>query len=75
MKWESIETAPRDGTSVILSDGFTVGEGFWSDGSECYGHRGVAGFFWECDRGNLHVADNAYATYWMPFPEPPKGVA
>jgi hypothetical protein len=71
-EWMPIESAPRDGSSVLLSDGCYVGEGFWHDGSGCYGHRGQAGWFWECDRGDLLIADNAPATHWMPLPEPPE---
>lgn len=71
MEWQPIETAPKDDL-VLLSDGFTVGEGFWHDGSECYGHRGIAGWFWESDRANLLIASNAHATHWMPLPPPPE---
>ena len=70
-KWQPIETAPKDGT-VLLSDGGTVGEGFWHDGSKCRGHRGGEGWFWETDRCELLIASNAHATHWMPLPSPPE---
>jgi hypothetical protein len=69
--WQPIETAPKD-NSILLTDGWSVGEGFWHDGSECYGHRGKEGWFWESDRGNLLIASNAHATHWMPLPPPPQ---
>lgn len=73
MNWQPIETAiVGTNITVLLTDGTSVGEGFWHDGSECHGHAGQAGWFWESDRGNLLIADNAYATHWMPLPEPPK---
>ena len=71
-EWQPISTAPKDGTSVLLAGTRSVGEGFWDDGSECYGHRGGAGWFWEGDRGSLLTASNAIVTHWMPLPEPPK---
>lgn len=71
--WRPIESAPRDGSMVLLTDGHYVDCGFYHDGSECYGHRGGAGFFAEEDRGNLLTASNFHATHWMPLPEPPKG--
>lgn len=73
MSWQPIETAPI-GTpeTILLSDGKFVGEGFWHDGSQCHGHAGQAGWFWESDRVGLLTADNAFATHWMPLPEPPQ---
>lgn len=70
-RWQSMEYAPKD-QGVLLTDGHTVGEGFWHDGSECYGHRGGEGWFWESDRANLLIASNAEPTGWMPLPSPPK---
>ncbi len=72
MNWQPIDTAPKDGESILITDGSNVGEGFYHDGSECYGHRGKAGFFWQDDRDNLLTARNAFATHWMPLPPPPK---
>ena len=70
--WQPIETAPQDEReTVLVSDGYTVGEAFWHDGSQCYGHRGKAGWFWEADRDSLPTASNAHATHWMPLPLPP----
>ena len=69
--WQPIETAPKDGSMVLLSDGTYVDAGFYHDGSGCYGHRGGAGFFCEEDRGNLLTASNFQATHWMPLPPPP----
>lgn len=72
-EWQPIETAPKDGSMVLLSDGTYVDAGFYHDGSACYGHRGGAGFFCEEDRGNLLTASNFPATHWMPLPQPPDG--
>ena len=69
-RWRSIESAPKDGT-LIVSDGSAVGEAFWHDGSECYGHRGGAGWFWECDRGQLLTASNCHPTLYQPLPAAP----
>lgn len=71
--WRPIDTAPKDEReTVLVSDGRAVGEAFWHDGSQCYGHRGKAGWFWEADRDRLLTASNAHVTHWMPLPAPPK---
>lgn len=71
-RWLPIESAPKDGSEVLLADSDSVASGFYHDGSECYGHRGKAGFFCEEDRGNLLTASNFHATHWQPMPEPPR---
>lgn len=75
--WRPIAEAPKDGSTVLLTDGKYVDAGFYHDGSECYGHRGEAGFFAESDRGSLLTARNFDATHWQPLPAEPsaKGVA
>ena len=70
--WQDISTAPKDGSEILLAVNDFVGAGFYHDGSECYGHRGGAGWFEECDRGELLTAHNVYATHWQPLPAPPK---
>jgi hypothetical protein len=70
--WMPIDTAPKDGSTVLLSDGDVVDAGFYHDGSQCYGHRGEAGFFAESDRGDLLIASNFYAQVWQPLPAPPR---
>lgn len=59
-KWKPIADAPHDNADIILliADN-SRGSAFWHDGSECYGHRGKAGWFWSEDRGNLLTASNA----------------
>jgi hypothetical protein len=60
--WQSIETAPKDGTMVLLAWGTcSVASGFW----------------WTPDRfspvGHWHIGDteDRLPTHWMPLPDPP----
>lgn len=69
--WQPIETAPTDGSTVLLAEDGYVTAGFYHDGSECYGHRGGAGFFDEADRTQLLTASNVHATHWRPMPAAP----
>lgn len=69
--WKPIEDAPKTDETILLACYGCVVAGFYHDGSECYGHRGGAGWFEECDRGELLTASNFQATHWQPLPEPP----
>ena len=69
MEWRKIETAPKDGTKVLVSDGAHVWlssrkitqEG--SKGMPTVGHDWHSGY-----TGHK----TTYPTHWMPFPEPPQ---
>lgn len=86
MGWQPIETAPLDGTPVLLFiRGHCVVEanfspGFWSDHHE-YG-REYNGPVWVCadDTFQVEVEEvppeyggmhHGQATHWMPLPAPP----
>lgn len=65
--WLSIDTAPMDGTEVILfypnylDEGF-VTAGYWSCGNPEYEP------YWYADLVNCGASP---PTHWMPLPEPP----
>lgn len=78
--WLPIESAPREiepntkcGEVIMLGGPGWASQGFYHDGSHCYGHRGEAGFFdsedWGPDR--LLTASNVHPTHWQPMIEPP----
>jgi hypothetical protein len=56
-EWQKIDSAPRDGTGVLLSDGKNIEVGSWDEG---YTHG------WGSTRGNW-----LNPTHWMPLPNPP----
>lgn len=70
--WQPIETAPKDGSEIILGcageNGWS-GAGFYHDGSQC--KRSDGGWFGEDDRNNLLIAKDIDVTHWMPLPSPP----
>lgn len=78
--WQPIETAPRDGTEIILgwdiASVWIIRSGWWEDGFDP-----IEGGYDEEDEGwwsyrhsvtqeKLDGYDNP--THWMPMPEPPK---
>ncbi len=67
--WQPIETAPRDGTEVIMFGHGCLGAGFYEAGGNY--RRGDDGWWWEMDRGDLLTAKNADPTHWRPLPDPP----
>lgn len=77
--WRSIETAPKDGTNVILTNGDTVAQGWWADEpGYIREHRDSDGVYlgqdesdgfmgWmDCDGGM-----QPDPTHWMPLPMRP----
>lgn len=72
--WMPIETAPKDGTTVLVARhvgngwGWVIGVAEWSIAGD------IAGWI---SRGLLHPPGElglAHPTHWMPLPEPPESV-
>lgn len=73
MEWRDIEIMPedfKDGREVILGYRGEWFSAFYHDGTKCYPGQGHAGWFEECDRNNLLIAQNALATHWLPISAP-----
>jgi hypothetical protein len=58
MEWQPIDTAPKDGTEVLLTDGKYKRTGYWA--------RRVG--VWSIDA----IVALEPPTHWMPLPEPPE---
>lgn len=72
--WQSIESAPKDGTRILLLDGNIVRIGYWCSpaGFELFEQRDGWQIF-ECEDGCYSLAlDADEATHWMPLPSAPK---
>ena len=62
MKWQPIETAPRDGTVILAAHSGAVFDAWWD---------GVSAWV---DGTTSDITDDFvefYPTHWMPLPEPP----
>ena len=72
-EWQDIDTAPKDGESVLLMELVSEGE---DAQSQCYlvAHWNNRHEMWECDFSGkcAHTDDGLYWSHWMPLPEPPK---
>jgi len=79
-EWQPIETAPRDGTPVLL---WAVREG-WEDRGPCricgwgdeygwslYGAAGAEPFAGMPRNNRVQRLDQCQPTHWMPLPAPP----
>jgi len=79
--WRPIETAPKDGTRIIVYanghtkngvwggiEGSWVGEVFWKD--KWYGYETGGWMIANCDE---EYGCFVVATCWQPLPEPPNG--
>ena len=64
MKWLPIETAPQDGTYILVLD-FSAGER-WDVVGAFYKYGSWYTDWQSSDDGQV------WPTHWMPLPEPPK---
>jgi hypothetical protein len=75
-EWQPIETAPKDGTRVIVAfrnNCVTIAR--WSDACAFESNdEGPHWVEWECDDHfySSHLTGPNEPTHWMPLPEPPK---
>lgn len=65
--WQPIETAPKDGSTILLWDGVET-TGYWKEYSFSPGSWQLAMTGSYAQDGDL---DNP--THWAPLPEPPEG--
>jgi hypothetical protein len=61
MDWQPIETAPKDGTNILLGWPTMVLSGYWADWRSRKS--------WVTSRGEY--SDKYAPTHWMPLPDPP----
>lgn len=59
MEWQTIETAPVTGATIILTDGVHVTAGWWNSVTNSWQGGGTVDG-WE-----------EHPTHWMPLPDPP----
>ncbi len=73
MEWQPIETAPKDGTVIILCEsGYrdSIRASFWRQDGDGFPWK-----FLDPDSEtflNGWLGDHRGPTHWMPLPEPPK---
>ena len=77
-QWQPIETAPRDGTPILLTDGRScVHLAWYQDAYEPYPWFLVDSFDHRTneqgtDTVELNSAMEVWPTHWMPLPEAPQ---
>jgi len=74
MEWKSIETAPKDGTAVLVYppiwNGRTVSVAHWND--DRYSKRPRPYWKRDDDHNRTTVSRDKPPTHWMPLPPPPE---
>ncbi len=63
--WRSMESAPRDGTHILLCEGGNVSEGGWLTGAMMGAEDESCAGWW-----SVNGVDNP--THWMPMPAAPE---
>ena len=66
MEWQPIETAPKDGTSILTYPHYCVTH--W-ESEDCYPEAGWVVAWEDCMEQYI---TNKIATHWMPLPPPPE---
>lgn len=69
-EWQPIETAPKDGSDILVWDDFEISITFWGKTA----HVPIYGWI-QVDFGDLYDLEpmEPQPTHWMPLPEPPEG--
>jgi hypothetical protein len=68
-QWQPIETAPKDGTEFLVSNGSSIGfASYWGDG-KIHSHFASTKQSFFGDGSCVLLRD---PTHWMPLPQPPK---
>ena len=75
-EWQPIETAPKDGTTILLyfpngywADYRNVAIGFWGGWSD---DASDAGWYGDESNSNTMTDFGSFPTHWMKLPDPPK---
>lgn len=63
-EWQPIETAPQDGTFVLVWNSHGVNEVYFDEDEDCWCH--------DIDSGAIFTLRGSHPTEWMPLPPPPK---
>lgn len=72
MEWQRIETAPKDGTCVLLYANWSDGECGQFVGSYVQGRgSGPYGDFVWKEQSGSSIAAERIVSHWMPLPAPP----
>ncbi len=78
MKWQPIETAPKDGTAVLVMRNDWPGSPT-GHATECNGHNTYVAEWWGGENRWVCYMDMVQdpacpitPTHWMPLPEPPQ---
>lgn len=67
MTWQPIESAPKDGTEILIAYDGSVSIAFFHTGYDNWRDENGVKLDWDPDWFDQNV------THWMPLPEPPKG--
>ena len=71
--WQPIETAPLDGTFVLIASSFRVGESSYGICLPQHdGYRANKGRPCWRSAGGEKIFPGASVTHWMPMPQPPE---
>lgn len=71
MNWQPLETAPKDGTRLLLLSGPEIDVGYWSESVWCQTLATQGAWIIYENRSDTVIL---YPTHWMPLPPWPEGI-
>jgi hypothetical protein len=71
MDWQPIETAPKDRTDVLLTDGYNVAVAYWDEASWPNASENSKWSISDWHNDPIYLRGGYAAKFWMPLPEPP----
>ena len=71
MEWQPIETAPKDGTRVLIYDGVAIKSGMFVQWFHYFLQEKQEGWGTNWDNEFQAPDEVMYPTHWMPLPAPP----
>ena len=70
--WRLIETAPKDGTRILIYDRGRINIAFWDENAELGENENAPGWqIFSCENDVYYSTASKTATHWMHLPEAP----
>jgi hypothetical protein len=71
-EWQPIATAPKDGTVILVTNGWNIACARWDDDSWPYAANNARWSISDWHNDPIHLRGGYMSTHWMPLPSLPE---